>query len=357
MVTKPTLPASYQGVAPQLPSDSGIARPIIAKTDGKSLILKGVLFQNGKRYDIRIWRWDAEGNEINLDQNTQFSGPALAQIQNLAKEVFGHFRDPALSKIYYRDNPEMCHVETASKVQEVTSSHSGIVSGVRRIQELLIPHARMDWSSDPQSRLVIQPELLTDQEIAAMEKEEEEQEEGAPPKAPQANPAPTPTPLAPSAPPQNPPPTAPAPASQPKQLKTKREPDLRALNQASQSYQSQNSFLKDVTYEALRNYASQVSKSPADKLYKPYQAFLQVAKKPDSNDAEAEEMKRWLEHHYWHEFQARLSDKDFQNYFLNNGGKDFVSFCKRTAADAVVSYIPTQNIDLESIISYLVSAR
>ncbi len=352
--TRPVLPQSFRTAGSGHSGGTGAPRPIIAKTDGQCLILKGVRFQDGKRYDIRIWRWDEDGNEIALNEHTKFSGPALAQIQALASNIFSYFKDPTKFKVIYRDDPETCESHMGSTIQDlIASGHTAIVDGARRIHQLLLPEARMDWSSDPRAKLVIQPQRITAEEIAAMNKANEEAKE-AEEGVPQAKkPTDTSTGKADAAAETDPAEDTSAPSALPQPLSPQVERER--LDKAATEFVNPPPFLKGVTYSDMVDYAAQPVKKDNDHLYHAYEAYKAVVANPALNDEKAQQMKAWLKWLYLNAYQLRKEQEEFRAYFDAVGSEvDYDEYCKLTAADSVISNVKVERMDIEPLKAELI---
>ena len=108
--------------------------PILAEIDGTQLILKRVLFGDGNLYDIRIWKWDREGNTIPPDE--KFSEATLREIQTIAKDIFNNNPLP----IRYTEEPEECVAIRPDQSSQAVSEE--ICERAQRIHELLTPSIR-----------------------------------------------------------------------------------------------------------------------------------------------------------------------------------------------------------------------
>ena len=320
------------------PSEAGYT-PVFLETDGSSLILRGGVTMNGKRYDIQIEMWDAQDKRIHIGEDTPFSESSLREIQKIvAEKIFGALNDQI--QIWYQADSNACLAKDFRQPEEAPAIDlsgeadlQGVVEGAREIYQLLAPGRSVEVALNENASLITYPRRIT------------------PPSSSQKREPPSPgsTPLTFSR-------KVPAPPRAPLVDEEKiNELDKKFTNQKKRS-----TFLKDVTYAGLCAYAR--NPSGTDTLYPPIYAALKKLLASE-NSVDQEEEKRMKEVEAWicglcH--SAYQEYKRYKDYFNSLPPRErqgtIEETCKYYAVAAVLGFIKVEKTNIDDYLEKLISA-
>ncbi len=383
IATAPSMPSSL--VNRHFP-DSGQGDRLRVDTDGECLIIRNVLLDDSKRYDVRIWRYDANKNVILIKDQEAFLGFTIETVRDLVKDMFsqGRVQSPLGTRVWFSnlDNQALCQQEDLALPQEAAGKYSDInetdpvASAAAQIHHFLFNTVVTGWTSSQGEPLHIYPNRVPKEDLTLPKKDTVEinltKPEGKrkrkakkkkPLKIPEhvkaqdilppvlndastntneenssAGDAPSVVDQADSSPAETP--------TQNQQFNNVAE----ALDAASQSFQT-NGFLKDISYSDLQNYSLWPDSSKTD-LKRGYDAFSSVLRSPNDTDTtDRSEMKQWLRHHY---LAAHELHKSMKNIFEKDDDfENFDEWCKHYAARAVAGFIQVKDVSIENLVNYL----
>lgn len=329
------------------------------ETDGESLIIKNVLFDNGKRYDVWIKRFDANRRPIFLNEQTKMLKHTIEEVALLAKEMFSkpYFDEPpvnATAILYGNIGPEeACYQNDLSlpdgDEHKFCSLSDEPIAGLAREIHNALFKIKSGVSLDPNESLLISPTRAKKQESPPVPSSEKPAEKpSTPEKKEELSPSiqkqlptalkeakPQPTPAVKTSPPTSP--TA--------------KQHVEELNQTLQKAPSPE-FFKGLTHRSLSDYSLTRDKQQDEKLEPAYQTFLQVLEKPsEKGDEKAEQMKKWLRDLYLSAYQQHTKLKEvFEKD--REGFSDFHNWCTYYAAKAIAGFVLTPK-PIEALVAEL----
>ncbi len=329
---------------------SGNGQYPVIETDGECLIFRRAVKINGKNYDVKIWRFDAQKDLIRLNKDSGFLRDTLVEVQKLANGLFkDNFQNPTDARIWYDDtNPAspVCQKETISlpdsddsKYTNMHPDHQQVIDTMQAIHHLFFHNITTVLTTEADTHLF--PKEVPKDPIPAVD----ESEATAPAKKRKKKKA---TEI-----PENirihlPPPfVAAVPSSGTTSTGTQSVTSEGAdhvatlqeeLDATSAKYAGAN-FLTGITHTELADYARlKVGDNP--KLPRAYEVYREVLVNPGAAGADQDAMREWLRQHYitaykrFHNHLKPVFDAD-----TNKQGKDFDQWCKYYAARAVAGFL------------------
>ncbi len=353
---------SYPSSAPSSPVLGRGERPLVVKTDGESLIFKNVVFPNGKRYDIRIWRKDEEGDLIPIDEKQDlFSFLALSRIHELAKQVFfspadrGHEgEDRTGLRFTYSPPPsEECKYFFGEDEEGKPLNRPDIVDPIRGIyQELYPPFGRMEIAVGDKDQSLVR--LGREKPRPVKQKDVEmPKPTSAPPSPRRSEETASQAPSTESASPLPSPRGAPEEVAPPvfsttldKTLDTKINTKLfQVLDAEAKKFSAAHagSFLANVTYSDLYRHSVKPSINPL--LPSVHEAFREVVQGSRSGVSEENFrlMDQWIRTLYlaaYRHFEAELAPRSGESE------KQRQNRCKHVAANIVVGFVKISGVNV-----------
>jgi hypothetical protein len=370
------IPISGRGVHP------------LIETDGMSLIIRNVKLDDGKHYDIRIWRYDDQGREIMIDGSTSFLKTTIVRAQELAKTIFSkkNFEKLTDAKVWFSDiNPGQpsCLIESLKnrKYTELIPDHEDreIVGQAAELHQLFFHQIVTGWSSNPNEDLTIRPKVIPEEEILPQMDEVDQKpslDKRRRKKDKDYSPLPdrlldllpktlnkgeskatsflqdpkevTPQKL-PSAPPEeidskrndSLPHEIRSPESLPTPEKHLETLDEALVEAAKDDAEISPTFLQGITYPDLAAYSSNIHFGDP-KFERAYKAFCKVRENPNlisTADSDYVDMKNWLKQMYFAAYEQYVKLEDA---FIRDESSRYMSiqeWAKHYAAKAIAGYI------------------
>lgn len=313
---------------PELPSDfihehfPGAGRGVNSvESNGSDLILRNIKI-NRIYYDLRIQRWDANGELITINENTDFMVASIKEIEKSAIKLFSELDDPTKYRYWFHDvgeqkfrqeeihNPDlkerMTELEKDTKlfnsIKEIHDEYFNVTRVTfdipgKLIYPTIVPReepskkkavSKMDEDEDTDEDEV--SKMDTDENVASVSKPKNQgQDQGLQaellPKSLRVVDGSTDAKLKDDA-------SALSKKAEEHMQQLKHMIDQDAL---SVSAQTRTDFLKDVTYSQLVDYSMRKDPKITDSRLEPaYQSFLKVLQDPTKDDEDEKIMKKWL---------------------------------------------------------------
>lgn len=329
-------------------------------TDSNCLIIRRVLI-NGKPYDIRVWRYDADLKLIKVSEQSLFSRQTIYTVQNLARDIFQNYigSNPEQTKLFYSDlNPKApkCWQENlAAETEEekfdalIETREDGSVKKHPIVPLLAEIHNQFkdmgnSYSFGPDASAVLLSPMLVPEEKELLPFKKEEP---APALKHEAETETLPIP--------------PTQIGQPVVTNTDaatetQENDLSetftdALDRASQTAPRTNPF-KEISYLDLSKYSTE--KRGDEKLGHAYQVYTNLLKSGSEEDAELKAMKEWLHHHYLAMYKECEKLKDL--WQASEQTKTFEEWCKYYAASTLLGFIRVEKQSIDRLRDELIES-
>lgn len=364
----------------ELPHTGKGFHPII-ETDRESLYIRRAFRINEKWYDLRIWRLNEEKRPMRITEKTHFPTHTIIAAQHLAKEIFGnHFDDPTSTRMWYSDvgdhpsclweNP-LLPDDALGKSDNlcISAPNHPLIKQMEQLHHLFFHDTGTIVTTDPAA--IITPREISLEEYPPKPKEEpptspvrkKRKKSGPLPKHIKehlplsltkntngADPVVEPTSGGIDALPKR----GKTPSKQPITAEEHLDNLHDAFRVASKTFQTkEGSLFKGISYLDLEKYAQDRNKKQKDELEKIYQAYLRVLRDPKATgDTNAEEMKKWLKHHY----KAALKEyeKLEVTWRLNKEGREkFVDWCQYYAAKAIAGFILAEGQSIDALVAEL----
>lgn len=337
----------------QFPGSGKGQYPVI-ETDGECLIFRRAVKLNGKDYDVKIWRFDAQKDLIRLNKDSGFLRETMVEVQKLANELFkDNFQNPTDARIWYDDtNPAapVCQKETISlpdsddsKYTNMHPDHQQVIQTMQAIHHLFFHNITTVLTTEADTHIF--PKEVPKDPIPRVD----EAESAAPVKTkakkkktsdiPENIRIHLPPPFVAAAPSANPSDTT----STGTQSVTPEGADHVATLQeeldATSARYAGADFLKGITHTELADYA-RLKTGDNPKLQKAYDVYREVLVNPAASGADNDAMRAWLREHYitaYKRFHNHL--QHVFNADTNKQGRDFDQWCKYYAARAVAGFL------------------
>ncbi len=334
------------------------------ETDTECLIIRRVLI-NGKPYDIRVWKYDAEDQLLKFNEDTFILKKTINAVQGIVKEMYETCAPsvPTDIKLFYSDvkkGEKQCFQQNLS-ISDPDKSCTDLLTNRKGEPEV---HPIVDYLERIHNEFFHKIGSSDSSNVAdmAIRLKVVPHEDASPKKGGESTPVPvekkgavvksetvdlsTPSKQGPSV------------TTEKENLEKKQAEALSTGLADAAAKAPDEGFLKGISYQQLVEFARKPN-SADPILEKAYQVYQEVLENPSSEGEDQERMRKWLEHHYlsvYNAFKKLKADWEQLDGKEKTKFRDFEEWRKHYAAIMLLGFVPAAGKSIDLLAQLLIKS-